>query len=376
MSDIVIKKNYPDGYSSDALEILTKMSFTNGRDLKILGSMSLRSQIYAGDYDALEYVQGFGDLDYMLNNLAKKFKKIVQDILDTPLTYIGDIKCGSVEEWKVIGDDYNHEESKRKLKQLHTDNIITDEQYHESLSILKPHLSSLELLKARRAIRFNIIRWTPKEVLKGYKILVDGRKFRLKDAFQTPAITKLDVVSWVQNSRFTDFEVIYQFKHNERVINPGMKDFETAVRENIYLLKQEGNYFKMAKRMFTLARYKNHKRYLEILSPLFNGDAGRLYHIYGDIGTLISMAENTGSLPYTKIEFEIDQFKGRLSNIGYPKYLEDEKDILKLIDELIEIRRVTYNRDHLLELLNKLKDKLYNLISMYAKKYLKHHKLI
>ena len=155
-----------------------------------------------------------------------------------------------------------------------------------------------------------------------------------------------------------------------------MKDFETAVRENIYLLKQEGNYFKMAKRMFTLARYKNHKRYLEILSPLFNGDAGRLYHIYGDIGTLISMAENTGSLPYTKIEFEIDQFKGRLSNIGYPKYLEDEKDILKLIDELIEIRRVTYNRDHLLELLNKLKDKLYNLISMYAKKYLKHHKLI
>ena len=49
MSDIVIKKNYPDGYSSDALEILTKMSFTNGRDLKILGSMSLRSQIYAGD---------------------------------------------------------------------------------------------------------------------------------------------------------------------------------------------------------------------------------------------------------------------------------------------------------------------------------------
>ena len=81
MSDIVIKKNYPDGYSSDALEILTKMSFTNGRDLKILGSMSLRSQIYAGDYDALEYVQGFGDLDYMLNNLAKKFKKIVQDII-------------------------------------------------------------------------------------------------------------------------------------------------------------------------------------------------------------------------------------------------------------------------------------------------------
>jgi len=376
MLGITTKKAYPDGYPNDALEILRKMSFTDGRAINIVGSMALRSQIYAGDYDADEYVETYGDRTLALKDLAKKFKKIVQDILDTPVTYIGDIKSGSIEEWKVIGETYNYEESRKKLKELHSEKIISDSEYREGLAVLKPRLSKLQLLQARHALRYNIIRWTPQEVLKGYKILVDGRKFALEESFQTPTITKLDVVAWVQNSRFTDFSIIYQFKHGGVLLNPGMRDIESALRENIYLLKHEGNYFKMAKRMFALAKYKKYEKQLQVLSFLFNGDAGRLYHVYGDVGTLISMVENTGTLPYSRIEFEIDQFKGRLSNIGFPKYLEDEKKILELIDELIEIRKSTYTKEHLLELLNKLKTRLYELLTFYAKRYLKEHGLV
>jgi len=376
MLSITTKKNYPDGYPSDALEILRKMSFTDGRAINIVGSMALRSQLYAGDYDADEHVETYGDREIALKDLAKKFKKIIQDILDTPVTYIGDIKSGSIEEWKVIGENYNYEESRKKVKELHSDKIITDSEYREALSILKPRLTKLQLLQARHALRFNIIRWTPQEVLKGYKILVDGRKFTLEQAFQTPTITKLDVVAWVQNSRFTDFSIIYQFKHGGVLLNPGMRDIETAIRENIYLLNHEGNYFKMAKRMFALAKYKGYIRQTQILSNLFNGDAGRLYHVYGDVGTLIGMAENTGSLPYARIEFEIDQFKGRLSNIGLPRYLDEEGKIFGLIDELIEMRKSTYTKEHLLDLLTKLKERLYELLTFYAKKYLKEHQLI
>jgi hypothetical protein len=376
MLGVVTKKNYPDGYPNDALEILKKMSFTDGRAINVVGSMALRSQIYAGDYDADEYVETYGDRDQSLKDLVKKFKKIVQELLDTPLTYIGDIKSGSIEEWKVLGETYNAEESRKKMKDMHTNGIITDAEYQNGMKMLKPHLTRLQLLHAHRDLRYNIIRWSPQDVLKGHKTLIDGRKFTLEEAFQTPTITKMDVVSWVQNSRFTDFSLIYQFKHSGTILNPGMRDIETSIRENIYLLKHEGNYFKMAKRMFALARFKKYVRQLHILSAMFNGDLGRLYHVYGDIGTLLSLIENTGQLPYARIEFEIDQFKGRLSNIGLPKYLSDEDKLFKMIDELIEIRKSTYNKERLTDILTKMKESMYEVLTYYSKQYLKEHNLV
>jgi hypothetical protein len=154
-----------------------------------------------------------------------------------------------------------------------------------------------------------------------------------------------------------------------------MRDFETSIRENIYVLKRDGNYFKMAKRMFALARFKKHEREIEVLSAMFNGDMGRLYHVYGDIGTLESLVENTSSLPYNRIEFEIDQFKGRLSNIGLPKYLEEESRLFDLIDDLISMRKSTYTKERLLTLLGTLKKQLYELLTFYAKKYIRENNL-
>ena len=365
MASIVARKSYPDGYPVDALEILSKMSFSDGKNVQVVGSMALRSQIYAGDYDATEAVQ--------VNSLyetARKFKNIIRELQETPLTYIGDIKAGSVEEWKVITEPYDYEQSKRKLDELRDSRIITPEEHRKGAQLLKPRLTKLELLEVRRELRFHIIRWKPADVLAGYKILVDGRKFTLKDAFQTPTITKLDVVSWVQNNRFTDFSIIYTFKRGSKILNPGMGDIEQSIRENIYVLKHEGNYFKMAKRMFALARFKDYKRIMELLSTLFNGDLGRLYIVYGDLGTLESMFESSDRLPRDRIEFELDQFHGRLSNIGLPKYLENEKAIIRDLDTLME----TKDRAEGLERIQKLKEKLYHLLTFYTKEYLnKHH---
>lgn len=375
MSGIVARKQYPDGYPNDALDILKTMSFTDGRNVNVVGSMALRSQVYAGDYDADEIVDTRGSLDHSVRGLARKFKSIIRELLEKPLTYIGDIKSGSVEEWKVITEPYNATESRRKLKSLHVSKVISTSEYSESLKLLKPRLTKLEYLLVQQKLRFHILRWKPSEVFDGYKTLADGRKFTLEEAFQTPTITKLDVVSWVQNSRFTDFSMIYQFKHAGKLLNPGMRDFETSIRENIYVLKRDGNYFKMAKRMFALARFKKHEREIELLSAMFNSDMGRLYHVYGDIGTLESLVENTSSLPYNRIEFEIDQFKGRLSNIGLPKYLEEESRLFDLIDDLISMRKSTYTKERLLSLLGTLKKHLYELLTFYAKKYIRENNL-
>jgi hypothetical protein len=332
--------------------------------------MSLRSQVYAGDYDATEIVDVIGTRQLVVRDLVKKFKQIIRDLKNLPNTYIGDIKSGSVEEWVVIHDTYDYDKSIEQLEKLHDEGIITPEEYREGKRRIKPNVSKLELLGLRRDFRPNIIRWTPLEVLTGYKILKDRRRFTLIDAFQSPTITKLDVVSWVQNNRFTDFSMIYQFKSNGNVINKFTVDIEKSIRENIFMLHHEGNYFKMAKRIFALAKYKGYNDVLEKLSPLFNGDVGRIYMVYGDIGTLESLFDIAPIVPFSKVNLEIDQFKGRLSNVSLTKYIRRENDLFKMLDKITNIQSSKYNRMYILEIFRKTKIILSNLMSFYAKTYL------
>ena len=375
MSSITLKKAYPEGYPNDAIDLLKSMSFTDGKGVDVVGSMSLRSQVYAGDYDAYEKVSFKGTKTLIVRKLVNKFKSIIKSLHKFPFTYIGDIKAGSVEEWRVIQRPYNQEKSFKKLEELYKLKIISRKEYEEGKKRFINNPSELDLLLLEQDFRPNIIRWKVWEVLKGYKTLKDGRKFTLEEAFQTPTITKIDVMSWVQNNRFTDFSMIYEFIINGETINPGIKDFEKSILENIYVLHSEKKYYKMAKRLFSLAKYKNNTDILEILSPLFNGDLGRLYIVYGDIGTIEDLFEYENNLPYSKLEFEFDQFKGRLSNISLPDYIKKEKSIFEKIDTLVRIEKLPTNKSRILNLLDELKSDLLEILSKYTEKYLKEKKI-
>lgn len=356
----VARKEFPDGYPNDALEVLNAMSMTDGKEVVIVGSMSLRSQVYAGDYDAHEVVNG------TIHSLVRKFKSCIKNILSIPNTYISDIKSGSIEEWKIISEPYDYQFSKERLETLHSKGIIDSETYRDGKKRIKQHISKLQYLTLKRDLRPNIIRWKPYEVLRGKKT-VHGRVFTLEEAFQSPVITKIDVISWVQNNRFTDFSMIYEFRHQGRVLNPGMEKFEESIRENIFMLHHEANYFKMAKRMFSLARYRRDSQAIEKLSALFNGDAGRVYMVYGDIGTLESLFETSESIPLSKIDFEINQFKGRLSNIALERYISEEHRIFRMLDHLYNERN---SKENTLKVLKEIKNVLGELLSYYAKAYL------
>ena len=375
MSSITLKKAYPEGYPNDAVELLKSMSFTDGKAVNVVGSMSLRSQVYAGDYDAYEKVSFKGTKTLILKRLVNKFKSIIKSLQKFPLTYIGDIKAGSVEEWRIIQRPYNQEKSFKKLEELYKLKIISRKEYEEGKKRFIKNPSELDLLLLEQDFRPNIIRWKVWEVLKGSKILKDGRKFTLEEAFQTPTITKLDIMSWVQNNRFTDFSMIYEFIINGETINPGIKDLEKSILENIYVLHSEKKYYKMAKRLFSLAKYKNNIDVLEILSPLFNGDLGRLYIVYSDIGTIQDLFEYENNLPYSKLEFEFDQFKGRLSNISLPDYIKKEKSIFEKIDTLVRIEKIATNKSRILNLLDELKSDLLEILSKYTEKFLKEKKI-
>ena len=373
-------KKYPADYSNEVMTILTAMSFTNGKNVSLVGSFTLRPQVYAGDIDAYEFVP-----IKSIKNTVERFQDLVKRVVKIPFTYISDIKCGSIDEWNVISenvqvrngkvDGYNAKDILDKVKELYDTNIIDNKDYSFAKSLIKERITPAEFIDLQKELRYNIIRWSLQDIIAGHKVLQDGRLYTLEQAIQSPTITKLDLVTWIGGNRFTDIEIIYIFKMGERIVNKGLGDFEGAVKSSILLLKTKKNYYKMAKRMYTIARFYDYKKDIKILSDLFVGDLGRLYSIYGDTDALLFLIENVHELPKDKIAFEVDYFITRLSNVSIPMYMDREKKIMTIVHRLANKKIYNYNNETMLRLLNSLKSELFEILSDYTIHYLKLHKL-
>jgi len=291
-------KEYPNNYPADVIEILEAMSLQKGDETMILGSMALRSQQYAGDYDAYEVVKGMTP-----SEAATRFKQIVKTLGGRTNVYIMDMKIGQVDD--------------------------------------EP------------------LRWTVAEVAAGKKAGMS-----LEDAIQSRGRFKLDVIGLVGNNRYTDFSIIYELHHKGEIITEETKDVGTSLKEAIAEEKADGNYFKVLKRKFSLAKFKNQTSVLKKLTPILNSDLGRLYQVSSDINTLLELLEEHKDAPLTKIHFEIDQFKARLANIYQtPSFLKKENAILKELNAAVK----TSNRKLLSDHLTRLYDQLTTILNTTAK---------
>lgn len=310
------QKEYPTNYPADAVKILDTMSFTDGRNLKLIGSMSLRSQQYAGDYDGFEVVP-----HAPVSSLAHRFQTIVKNLLALPNAYVGDIKCGVVEEWDVNGKTRDVTRSRRKVDELYTKGVISQTEAQEAHKLLADPLLAED-------IKFHILRWRPTDILRGH-LTYRGETFQLKDAMATKGITKLDVVGLVANNKYTEFSVIYEFRdENGNILNKVRYDVVSELKADIKLYKHKGFPMKALKRKFALAKITNNTRELRRLQPILNGDLGRLYSVVSDLGTLLYLLEHR--MGDTKLmRFELNQMVGRLSTVyETDAYLKQEHAIL------------------------------------------------
>jgi hypothetical protein len=332
-----MQKVYPTNYPADAVRILDTMAFDPSQ-LKIVGSMSLRNQQYAGDYDGFERVSVSYSTDKeAVDYLVNRFQQIIHNLTKLPDTYIMDIKSGSVEEWRVVPltyQEWNPEEAKEHIKQLLTRGIINVKMADEALKLCKKGEDAY--LVAKQNIKFHIVRWRPYDVAKGFKMLRDGRRFTLQEAFVSPVITKVDVIGLVLGNRYTDFSVIYQFYNNNKPLNEVEIDPMKSITDDIKVLQLEGNHFKVLKRMFSLARLRDNKKAMERLTALLNSDLGRLYSVVSDLGTLIDLHAKypEASLNVTlnnNLKHQIDLLKTRLANVGLPDYLKTENNIISTL---------------------------------------------
>ena len=366
-------KEYPTNYPADAVAILDGMSLDGkGKNVELVGSQSLRSQLYAGDYDANDSASG------SLNHLASLFSEMVRRMSKMDGVFVGDIKAGVVSEWDVMGKarvhngivmNYNADTSRSKVLQLRKKGVITPTEEREYLAVLKSSPTPTELVIAKNTIKPHIVRWTVKEAIDGKRTLQNGSVYTLQDAFASRGSVKVDVVGWIQNNRYTDFAMIYflSLPDGKKLYTP--IQFEDDIKESILYYTHEGNYFKVLKREFSLAKFKHETNKMEELSEVLNHDLGRIYHILGDVKTLIALFTETQTHPkrLADIRYEIDQFKGRMSNIVAEPFLAKEHTLLGYINSALK----TTSPKQLVATLTKMEKILTDLLRTSAKKYVK-----
>jgi hypothetical protein len=360
----LLTKNFPDDYSNDVKDILKIMSFSD--NVIIVGSASLRTQFYAGDYDGFEKVEVRS-----LSNTVSKFQSIISHLKKHKNVYVGDIKAGEIPQWNVLeGAEFKDgqvvgwvaSEFLARLEALKKAGVITNAEYAEAKPFIKATPTPETYFIAKDEIKFHVVRWTVNDVMDGHTTLRDGRTFTLSEAFTTPSLAKVDVVSRVAGSRFTEFSMVYEFVKDGKVLNPTDINISKSLLESIIAYSLSGNYFKVLKRTFSLARYEKNKELIAKLEPILNSDLGRLYLIINDIEVLMFMLDRYKNLPGDEIRFEIDQFINRLSNITLPPLIGKQPTLNKAIRHI-----ETLSLPKMVGPLETLKNTLYKLLQHYAK---------
>jgi len=379
MSSILKKKDYPINYSSEITDIIEAMTFTKGKSVTIVGSMSLKSQLYAGDYDMIEEVNAdYDDKDTALTHLVNEFKTIVANLLIKRNCYIGDIKAGTIPEWKVIPDDntikngkvvgFNASEISSKISLLMSIGIIPSDEGRFVLSKIKARPSPSDFYEIQDLLKYHTVRWTPATIKDGFTTLTGGRRYTLKEAFSSPSYIKLDVIAFVQHSRYTDFSILYLLQNRGVPINKvNMTNSSNiqSIKENIQELLLKNNYFKAYKRMFSLARKYKDTTLITSLNTILNSDLGGLYSVLSDIGTLRYLLENEEHLSNERILYELDQFRARLGNV-YSINTPDQ--VLQQLLSLQSLPKTKQGRQYMDKIIADIEDQLTRLLSTGAKK--------
>ena len=390
MDEIYKNKAFFNGFSQDIQAVMKAVSFDNMHGLNLFGSMGLRSQQYASDYDLFQYVHtAESSNETALRKLATEFKFIIHSLTKMKDIYIGDIKAGSIEDWKVLSDktyidgnrvmNYNFFDASEKLESLKRQNIITADEYSTSKKLIVSNPTPQDYILMVKEIKFNVLRWKPKDISNGYLTLRNYKVVTLEEAFSQPAITKVDVVAYLRSNQYADVSIIYQFMNNKHVlnneaVNAPIQKQEYGIKTDILYYMNTGFYFKVCKRIFTLMRMKGVcSDCMKVNSILNDSQLGILYTVYGDIGTILYILEDTPELPIQRIENEVDQFKNKLSNIyKIPQYLDHEPEIFKIIDR---ITRAKHNREELITELTELSEILFTALNSYTLKLMKFSEL-
>lgn len=330
-----LEKKYPENYSKDIINIIKDLTLASGQQPFLQGSGKLKLN-YPSDYDLAQKIK-------INKSIKSNFKSVIKKLLKRKNVFIGDIKSGEIPELKVVPADtteknYNERrpEMLRKLNDFYKSGFIDKKELDESLKLLRPSLTDMDMAVIKHDIRYEVIRWKPQDILKGCityrKHKVDFNTYLFGDN-----TTKIDVITWVNGVRYSECTMIYFFLDEKGVPTNSMaSNFELTIKNEIPYLLYKGKYLKICKRMNNLEMISKNPDddLLRKFYDLFNSDLSLLNQVIGDIDILIFLIENVKIIPKAKFEYEIDQMKYRLGNMTDTKYLKQEYITTQLLNEI------------------------------------------
>lgn len=338
---------------------------------KPFGSFIFKSQTYPGDLDVIEIVEACCTVDDVVNKMNTHFKSIIKKINSTRGYYVSEIKVGIDERYKIIPlkmDDADFDEIKIKIKILYKNELLTSDEKNELVSLLSNmNKDNFDKLKEFFRKKYTV-RWTPKEVLTGYKYLPGDKKYTFKDALKSNSMVKIDAFMPI-NGRYievTNFFVLVLKQGEKSKILNFKYDYENQIREEIKKFNSKTFYkpFKMAKRMWGLARYTQNFSDLEKLMPLFQSGVAIINQVLSEIETMILMYTDLKTIPSKTMDRQIDNFKYRLSGV-YEFNFDNE-----MIDSLINDVLFSPSREDKIILLEKLQKILKEIVNTETIAYL------
>lgn len=333
-------KAYPNNYSSDIREVIDAMALNN--NVKILGSASIRSQLYFSDFDAFEIVNKKGNTEQLLKDIREKIQSNIKKLTAIPNTYITDFKIGVIDAWQIIPTTatikkkkiigFNIDTARCTIDKLLADEIISPNEAKEAHSLLPNILTVPQFLQAKAKLKYHVIRWNVPEILSNKKVLRDGSTVCIEECLEC-GLTKLDVISFLVD-KYTEFSCIYSIKINGKLLNTEPINVKSSLEESIIAYMSEGNYFKVLKRIYSISKYNKDNKMIELLNPILNSSLGIMNLIVNDIDTILNMDNKN----ITLVKYEVDQFINRLGNVTDSSYMKHDRHIMNEIKSILKLK--------------------------------------
>ena len=253
-------------YPSDVVAVLDAMAIG---DLELLGSATLRSQQYAGDYDGHDVVKVKSAAE-----AAEKFRAMVLRLDKLPDLWITEIKAGVKDGEKRV--------------------------------------------------------WTVESIRDHLK--------ELAAAIPT-GLVKVDAVAVVGGNRLAEFNIIYDFGYEA---DRSSKEILQELEEDREDYRKEGNWIKVLKRDFAIAKFVGKTSEVKRLTEVLNSEIGKLYQMVTDLDVLITLLEQGESIPADLLAKEVDTLISRLGSIyKLGEVLQSETSLVKLLQSSISLRNLT-----------------------------------
>lgn len=257
-------------YTDQEKEFIKLLSIKHDSHVTPIGSFALKIQKYPSDIDINQVVT-------IKNNNFSRFtedlKGIVRGINKKPLTYFSDFKAGV---------DERYPDDKEKF----------------------------------------VLRWSPEEILRGYKILPGNKKMTIEEAVSMKGVLKMDIIVY-SNGRFIEESTFFILERPDgSLINLPDNFYELfveALKKDIKKYSQPGpdiKLFKSVKRMWSLARLKRDVNMLRKLKPLIVSNLSLLGQINADLETIILLTNKTNKLPKKEINNALDLIGKNISTIA------------------------------------------------------------